>query len=196
MKPTRYNKHYPLILIISSFLCFNLTSCTPAFIATAIAGASIAYDKRTTGTIIDDESIELKASSRISGESFYNSSNLNITSYNLNLLIVGQVPSAKAKQIILTKLKTIPRVRKIYNELEIKKPLGIKQQAKDAWITGKIKTFLKTSKKTKKLQVKVVTENSSVYLLGIVSPKQANDITNVVRNISGVNKITRLFEYS
>lgn len=190
-----YQQSLAIYLILFA-LTLNLNGCTPLFIASTVAGLSIAYDKRTTGTILEDENIELKAYSRLSNEPFYNSSHLTINSYNLNLLIVGQVPSQQAKETILAKLKTIPRVKKIYNEIEIKKPLAFNLQAQDAWITGKIKTYLKTSSHTRELQIAVITENKNVYLMGLVSSKEADKITNLIRNISGVEKITRLFEYS
>lgn len=176
-------------------LLLGLISCTPVFVASTIAGLSVAYDKRTSGTILEDENIELKAYTRLSSEPFYSSSNLTINSYNLNILAVGQVPSIEAKETILAKLKTIPRVKKVYNELEIKKPIPFDDRAHDAWITGKIKTYLKANASTRKSQVAVVTENKKVYLMGIVTADQANKITNVVRTVSGVKQVTRLFEY-
>ena len=96
------------VLMTCLLLTINLNSCTPIFVAGTLAGLTIAYDKRTSGTILEDENIELKAYTRLSSEPFYTSSNLTINSYNLNLLVVGQVPSIEAKETILAKLKTIP----------------------------------------------------------------------------------------
>jgi osmotically-inducible protein OsmY len=155
-----------------------LHGCTAAVIGGAAAGGyMVAEDRRTVGTMTEDEGIELKASNRISSR-FKEAIHVNVTSYNRTVLLTGEVPDAATKATIERIVRAVENVRGVYNEIAI---AGVSSYV-DA---GKFHA----------LHVKVVTENSIVYLLGLVTKREAQDATEIARTTSGVQKVVRLFEY-
>ena len=137
-------------LFLISLIPILLSGCTAAVVgAGAVAGttASVAHDRRTTGTFIEDQAIELKAiKSFFSDKEIHDSSHINVTSYNTVVLITGETPSEDIRQRIVNIVKTIPKVTHVYDELTIAAPSSWTSRTSDSLITSKVKTKLLTLK--------------------------------------------------
>jgi osmotically-inducible protein OsmY len=160
-----------------------------------IAGTVVmSEDRRTVGTITEDTGIELKASSRI-GQKLKEGVHLNAFSFNRMLLLTGEMPDAAAREEAERIARGIENVRGVYNELVVSGVSSFTVRSNDSLITSKVKTRFLDSRKFNGIHVKVVTENSVVYLMGLVKREEANDATEVARTTSGVQKVVRVFEY-
>ena len=151
-------------------------------------------DRRSTGTMIDDEGIELRATNRIE-ERFKKTVHVNVTSYNRTVLLTGEVPNQAAKAEIERIAAGAGLVRSVTNELQVIDATSLGSRANDATITGKVKARFVDAAKFSALMVKVVTENSVVYLMGIVTEGEANEAVELARTTSGVKKVVKVFEY-
>jgi osmotically-inducible protein OsmY len=160
------------------------------------AGAAVlsALDRRTTGAQVDDEGIELRATNRVS-ERFGERVHVNITSYNRSVLITGEVPDARAKEEIEKIVMGVPNARAVTNDLEVMANATLGNRANDATITGKVKARFLDAGQFNVLHVKVVTERSVVYLLGIVTEAEAASAVEIARTTGGVRKVVRMFDY-
>jgi osmotically-inducible protein OsmY len=174
-----------------------LQGCAPAVVGGAATGASVAYDRRTTGTVIDDQGIEFKASYALfNNKEIYDQSHINVTSYNGVVLLTGETPSESLKQKVTAEVKRIPKVRRIHNELAIAAPSALPSRSSDGWITSKIKAKMTTDEQTDPFHVKVVTERGIVYLMGMLSRAEADRAVNLVKNTAGVQRVVKIFEYT
>lgn len=160
------------------------------------AGAAVAssVDRRTTGAQIDDEGIELRATNRVS-ERFGDRVHVNITSFNRSVLVTGEVPDAGAKAEIEKIINATPNVRSVTNDLQVAGNASLTSRASDATVTGKVKARFLDANKFNPLLVKVVTEASVVYLMGIVTEAEATAAVDVARTTGGVRKVVKVFEY-
>lgn len=151
--------------------------------------------ERTFAQQIEDESIETKAQVNLhAANAAYHEANLAIVSYNGYVLLAGQVATPELKDEATEVVKLIRGVRRIYNELEIASPSSVMTRSSDAWITTKVKTYLLGRSDTEGTRVKVVTEDGVVYLMGLVTREEAERISGVAADISGVQRVVRLFE--
>ncbi|GAB4296125.1 MAG: division/outer membrane stress-associated lipid-binding lipoprotein [Methylophaga sp.] len=174
-----------------------LQGCAPAVVGGAATGAAVAYDRRTTGTVIDDQGIEFKAAYALyNNKEIYDQSHINVTSFNGVVLLTGETPSESLKQKVTEEVKKIPKVRRIHNELAIAAPSALPSRSTDSWITSKIKAKMATDKQIDPFHIKVVTERGIVYLLGIVSRVEAEQAVNLVKNTAGVQRVVKIFEYT
>lgn len=172
-----------------------LHGCTAALIGGAAAGGyMVAEDRRTVGTMAEDEGIEIKASSRI-GNRFKEAIHVNVTSYNRTVLLTGEVPDAATKAEVERIARAVENVRGVYNELAIAGVSSYNVRSSDSLLTSKVKARFVDAGKFHALHVKVVTENSIVYLMGLVKKQEAQDATEIARTTSGVQKVVRVFEY-
>ena len=189
--------HKKIFLI--SLIPLLLSGCTAAVIgAGAAAGttAAVAHDRRTTGTFIEDQSIELKASkSFYSDKEIYDSSHLNVTSYNLVVLITGETPSEDIRNRIVNIVREISKVTHVYDELTIAAPSSWTSRTSDSLITSKVKTKLLTLDNFDGTRVKVVTEKGVVYLMGLLTRAESDVATKVAQETGGVQKVVKLFQY-
>ena len=160
-----------------------------------IAGTVVmSEDRRTVGTITEDTAIELKASSRIR-QKLKEGVHINAFSFNRMLLLTGEVPDAAAREEAERIARGIENVRGVYNELTVSGVSSFTVRSNDSLITSKVKTRFLDSRKFNGIHVKVVTENSVVYLMGLVKREEANDATEIARTTSGVQKVVRVFEF-
>lgn len=174
-----------------------LQGCATAVVTGAATGASVAYDRRTTGTVIDDQGVEFKASYALfNNKEIYDQSHINVTSYNGVVLLTGETPSESLKQKVTAEIKQIPKVRRIHNELAIAAPSALPSRSSDAWITSKVKAKMAADKQTKSYHIKVVTERGVVYLMGLVSRAEADAAVSVVKSSAGVQRVVKIFEYT
>lgn len=172
-----------------------MQGCEAVLVGGAVAtGVMLVEDRRTVGTVTEDQGIEFKASSRI-GERFKDGVHINVTSYNRMVLLTGEVPDAKAKADIERIARGVENVRGVYNELAVAGVSSLTTRTNDSILTSKVKARFVDAQKFNPLHVKVVTENSVVYLIGLVKKQEANDATEIARTTSGVQKVVRVFEY-
>jgi len=182
--------------IITLLLALPLLQGCGALVAggAAATGVVVSQDRRTVGTLTEDEGIEIKAASRI-GERFKDGIHINVTSYNRMVLLTGEVPDAAARTESERIAWAVENVRGVHNELAVAGVSSFTVRSNDTLITTKVKARLLDSQKLNPLHVKVVTENSVVYLMGIVTKDEADQATEIARTTSGVQKVVRVFEY-
>ena len=183
-----------LTLVTVALLTSNLTACAPVIIGGAASGGLMAADRRSSGAFVDDQTIELKAGSRIATE-LGDKVHVNVTSYNRNVLLTGEakdeVSKAKAESIA----KAVETVVHVNNELTVGFVSSISDRANDVFLSSKVKARMVTENRFPANQVKVVTEASVVYLMGLVTKKEAEDATEIARSTEGVTKVVKIFEY-
>ena len=169
--------------------------CAPLVVGGAAAGGvMVAQDRRTVGTLTEDEGIEIRVGARI-GETFRDLTHVNVTSFNRTVLLTGEVPDAAAKTEIERIARGVENVRSVYNETAVSGVTSYTARSNDGIITSKVKGRFVDSGKFNALHVKVVTENNVVYLMGLVKKQEAADPTEIARTTSGVQKVVRVFEY-
>ncbi|NBO41609.1 MAG: BON domain-containing protein [Betaproteobacteria bacterium] len=172
-------------------LCLN--ACAPILVAGFAGSAMVATDRRTSGSQLEDETIELRSSARIRdnlGEKVH----VNVTSYNRQVLLTGEVATERDKQSVVSLVEKVENVKAVVNELSVMPPTNLSSRSNDLIVTGKIKASLVDSRDLFANAFKIVTERNTVYVMGRVTQREANSATNVIRNVSGVNKVVRLFE--
>ena len=193
MSPT--TKQMLAKLILSITFISQFTACVPVVVGGAAAGGAMAADRRTTGIYVEDEDIELKAAHKIAialGESAH----VNITSYNRNVLLTGEVPTEAAKAKADALVKEITNTRTITNELIVATKSTLSSRSNDTYLTSIVKTQFVTENRFQANYVKVITENSVVYLMGIVNQTEADAAVDIARNTNGVTKVVKVFEYT
>lgn len=183
-----------LYLIALAFSAINLQGCVPVVATGAGTGVLIAEDRRTSGTFIEDQGIELKASSRLD-DKFKDTVHINITSYNRTVLMTGEAPTDAVKQEAEKIVRSVPNVGNILNELFIGGNSSYTSRSNDTYLTSKVKVRFVDTGKFQANHVKVVTENNVVYLLGMVTRKEAENAVEIARTTGGVQKVVKLFEY-
>ncbi|MDX1915841.1 MAG: BON domain-containing protein [Methylophilus sp.] len=181
-------------LILSIALASQIGGCVPAVVGGAAVGGSMATDRRTSGIYLEDENIELKATRKME-TNLGEYSHVSITSYNRNVLLTGQVPDAAKKALALTLMKEIENVRNITDEIVVGPKTSISTRTNDTYITSKVKAQFVTENRFNANHVKVVTEDSTVFLMGLVTKQEAEDAVDIARNNSGVEKVVKVFEY-
>ncbi len=179
--------------LAAALLATTLSGCAPLLIGGAAVGTLVAVDRRTSGSQLEDETIELRAKSRL-GEVLGSRAHINVTSYNRQVLLTGEVPDAATKQLVEQTVAKVDNVRSVVNELGVMSASTLTQRSTDAFITGKVKASLVDAKDLTATAFKVVTERGAVYLLGRVTQRESERATAVVRQISGVNRVVRVFE--
>lgn len=185
-------------LIILFLLCplFVLQGCAPVVVAGAAAGASVANDRRTAGTVLEDQSIELKAGSAIQAdEALSKSVHISVTSFNNIVLLTGQAPTRALREQVLEHVRSIDKVKGIHDEISVEDPTSFNTRSNDTWITTKCKSTLLGAKGLDATHVKVVTEDGVVYLMGLVTREEGNTAAKTVQQVTGVQKVVKVFEY-
>ena len=181
-------------LFAAALLVGSLTACVPLVIGGAMAGGTlVATDRRTSGAQLEDEGIELRGSSRLRtglGERGH----VNLTSYNRQVLLTGEVPTAQDKQLVEQIISRVENVTSVVNELAVVGNSSLTQRSGDALITGRVKAQLVDAPDLFANAFKVITERGTTYLMGRVTQREADRATNVVRSTSGVQKVIRIFD--
>ncbi len=173
-----------------------LSGCVPAVVAAGAAEVAIvANDPRTTGTQLDDQSIEFKVSSE-AGTRYANDVHLNVTSYNGVVLLTGEVPSTVIQDEITKLAQAQDKVRIVHNEMVVAPATDLGARTNDTYITSKVKTRLLGDDKFKAIYVKVVTERSVVYLMGIVPRSLGDAAAQTAATTEGVAKVVKVFEHA
>lgn len=171
-----------------------LSACVPLVVGGAAVGSAlVATDRRTSGTQLEDEGIELRSIGRIN-ENLGSRVHVNVTSYNRQVLLTGEVPSAQDRQLVEQIVSRVENVRAVANELAVLGASSLTQRSSDALITGKVKAAMVDTKDLFANAFKVVTERGVVYLMGRVTQREADRATEIARSTGGVQKVVRLLE--
>ncbi|WP_367847958.1 BON domain-containing protein [Rhodoferax sp. WC2427] len=172
----------------------SLSACVPLVIGgAAMGGAFVATDRRTSGAQLEDEGIELRANNRI-GQALSENAHINVTSYNRQVLLTGEVPTAADLQKLQDLVLKVENVRSVVNEVGVLGASSLSQRSSDTLVTGKVKATLVDAKDVQSNTFKVITERGVVYLMGRVSLREADRATELARSVSGVQKVVRVFD--
>ncbi len=172
----------------------GLQGCVPAVATGVGAGALMIADRRAGETYLADEAIEIRALNRIN-EKFGGKVHVNVTSYNMKVLLTGEVPDAGIRDEVEKAVAGIVNVKGVANELAVGPISSFSARSNDTYITSKVKARFIDANKFRANHVKVVTEASVVYLLGLVTRQEADDAVEIARTTAGVKKVVRIFEY-
>lgn len=192
------NKNLTLRLSVTILAGALLGGCAAAVVGGAATGATIAHDRRTTGTFIEDQEILIQAMRiRAGDEQLQQRSNISVATYNMQVLLTGQAESRELVDRYRARIEQIPRVRKVFDEVIVGAEGTWSEAASDTYLTTKVKLaiFDIGLEGFDPLRVKVVTSQDTVYLMGLLTPNEADAVTEKVRYLSGVKRVVRLFEY-
>jgi osmotically-inducible protein OsmY len=188
---------YALMLLLTVGLGLQGCIVLAAAGAGAATSAVVVNDRRPVQTITDDQNIEYTAHSEINQTPPLNqNSHISVVSYNHAVLLVGQVPSDSVRTQVEALVQSLPKVSRIYNQLQVRPETSMMQRSKDTWITTKVKANMLAEKNLNSGQIKVVTEDGAVYLMGIVTKHQSRVASDVARRVTGVKRVVTLFEYT
>ena len=177
-----------------ALLTSSLAACIPLVVGGAVVGGTlVANDRRTSGAQLEDEGIELRSNSRIRSN-FGDRVHVNVNSYNRQVLLTGEVPTAQDKALVEQIISRVENVSSVVNELAILSSPSLVQRSADALITGRVKAMLVDTKDLFANSFHVVTERGTTYLMGRVTQREADRATAVARGTSGVQKVVRIFE--
>jgi osmotically-inducible protein OsmY len=172
----------------------SLSGCAPLVLGgAAVGGALVAADRRTSGAQLEDEGIELRAANRL--RELGERAHINVTSYNRQALLTGEVPTDAARQQAEAIVARVENVRAVVNDLAVAAPSTLGQRSTDALITGRVKAAFVDAKDVQANAFKVVTERGAVYLMGRVTQAEAQRATEVARSQNGVQRVVRVFEF-
>ena len=187
-------KRLALLACAAGLVVGSLTACLPLVIGGAAAGGSLVVtDRRTSGAQLEDEGIELRGASRIRS-SLGERGHVNLTSYNRQVLLTGEVPTAQDKQLVEQIISRVENVSSVVNELVVAGNSSLGARSSDTLITGRVKAQFIDSPDLTSNAFKVVTERGTTYLMGRVTQREADRATNVARATSGVQKVIRIFD--
>ena len=187
------NWNFCATLLCVAVLGSTLAGCAPIVLGGAAMGALVATDRRTSGAQLEDEGIELRAAGRIR-ENLGDRVHVNVTSYNRQVLLTGEVPNAQDKQQVEQIVSRVENVRATVNELAVLGNTSLTQRSSDALTTGKIKASMIDARDLFANAFKVVTERGTTYLMGRVTQREATRATDIARSTGGVQKVVRLLE--
>lgn len=183
------------VLVLAQTL---LHGCVPAAVVGIAIGASVAHERRGATTVLDDQQIQLQAMADLSNDPDLKAhSRIGVTSYNYVVLLTGQTETAQLSQSAAEKISRIPKVRRVVNEIIIGPIASLTRESEDTWITSRVKFALTEINLPgfDPTRVKVVTETGVVYLMGLLSPEEADAAVEKARYIPGVEKVVKVFEY-
>lgn len=190
MKPQFQRVLYGALLLAS---LASLSACAPLIVGGAVMTGVVATDRRTTGTQLEDQTIEIKVASAVRqemGERIH----LNVLSFNRQVLLTGEVGTAADKERAEALARSQENVRAVVNDLAVMPISSLTQRSKDTVTTGRVKAAFVDAKDLQVNAIKVLTERGIVYLMGRVTPREAKRATDIARSTGGVTKVVRVFE--
>lgn len=187
-------QRYVTRVLLAAAVCGALGACAPLVVGGAVVTGMMATDRRTSGTQIEDEGIELRAASRLR-EALGDRGHVNATSYNRQVLLTGEVATAQDQALAEQVVAKVDNVRGTVNELAVMGASSLTSRSSDILISTKVKAAFVDERELSANAFKVVTERGTVYLMGRVTRAEAERATQVTRGISGVLKVVRIFDY-
>lgn len=158
-----------------------------------VGGAMVASDRRTSGMVVEDQGIEMKVGNSVN-ENLGERVHVNVTSYNRQVLLTGEVPNAQDKQLVERIVANTENVRNIVNELAIMGNSTFTQRSSDSITTGRVKAALVDAKDLFANAFKIVTERGTTYVMGRVTQREAKRATEIIAATSGVQRVVRVLE--
>lgn len=187
-------KSTPAMLLGTALLSALLSACAPAMFGGVIGTTLVATDRRTSGAQVDDEAIEIRGAAAMR-ENFGTNTHVNITGYNRQVLLTGEVANDQQRLQAEQLVSKLPNVRSIVNELAVGPASSLGDRSADALITARVKAAMVDTEDVFANVYKVVTERGTVYLMGRVTQREAQRATEVARGVGGVKRVVRVFEY-
>ena len=175
-------------------LSWALSACAPLIIGGAATSAIIANDRRTSGTFLEDANIELKVNSKMEA-SMNGRGHVSVTSFNRRVLLTGEVATPALKALASEIAKGVPNVALVVNELAVAGNASTSQRAADALLLSRVKFALISAPNIDASIAKVVADRGQIYLMGLMTEKEAGAVTEVVRRVSGVQAVVRVVEF-
>ena len=175
-------------------LAIGLQGCGLALLGGGVTAIQAMEDRRSSGTIFDDDGIETQVR-RALRERYGENTHVNVTSFNRSVLLTGEVPDEARRGEIEKIVHALANVRSVTNDLQVGVPSSFGARANDTLITTKVKGRLLDVNKVNPVHVKVVTEAGVVYLMGLVTEQESADAVEIARNTGGVIKVVKIFEY-
>lgn len=177
-------------------LVATIQGCAVATVVAVTAGATIVADRRSFSKQIDDQSIEFTAHNALSKQkAIAKNTNLHVISMNGSVLVIGQAPNTYLRDLAIKTIQDVPDIVVIHNQIRISSTTGVTTRSNDVWLTSRVKSALLANGKVNAKDIKVVTENSEVFLLGLVTKEEANIVIEITRNVNGVSRVFKAFEY-
>lgn len=192
------HKNYFVLAILISVAISNLSGCATAVVGGITAGAAVVHDRRTTGVVIDDQEIELRAAKlKFDHPEISERSNISITSYNLTVLLTGQAESQEVVLKFADMVSRLPRVKKVFNHVLIGAEGTFSESTNDVYLTSRAKLALFNVELPDfdPTRIKVVTSQGTVFLMGLVTREEGQKASDEVRYVSGVKHVVKVFEY-
>jgi osmotically-inducible protein OsmY len=190
----KQSRSFPLYSLAAALLAGALAGCAPLIVGTAAVGtAMVVTDRRSSGAQIDDETIEVRAASRLK-DALGDRVHINVSSYNRQVLLTGEAPTDAMKQQAEQIVSRVENVRGVVNDIAVMAPTSLTQRSNDTLITGKVRASFVDASDLQTSAFRVVTERGNVYLMGRVSAREADRATAIARQISGVQRVVRIFE--
>lgn len=187
----------PPVRLIATILVLSplLQSCVPLIVGAGVgAGVMMADDRRTSATVLEDQTIELKINNRIN-EKYEDQLHVNITSFNRFVLLTGEAPTEEIKQDLTIVALEVQNVRNVQNEVIVAGNSSLTSRSSDALLTSRIKGRLTQNKDVGANHVKVVTENGTAFLMGLVTRAEAESAAQTAATTSGAQRVVKVFEY-
>ncbi len=178
-------------LLASVLIASNLSGCAPLALGTAFGGALVVTDRRTSGTQLEDQGIEIKAANRIK-EAIGSAGHINVTAYNRVVLITGEAASEADKLTVEQVVARTENVRSVVNELAIMGSSSFTSRSNDVLIQAKVKANVVDARDLQANAFKVVVERGEVYLMGMVTEREATRGGEVAASVSGVQKVIKV----
>ena len=181
------------LALLSVSMVTALSACAPLIIGGAVVGSMMAIDRRTAGTQIEDEGIELRAASALR-TTLGDRVHVNITSFNRQVLVTGEALTALDRQQVEQVVGRMENVRSVVNEVAVMGHTSLSQRSSDVLVTSKVKAGLVDARDLSVNAFKVVTERGTTYLMGRVTKREADRATEIARGTNGVLKVVRMLE--
>lgn len=190
---------FPQPLAVLPLIVLLLQGCAPLMVGGAATTASVAHDRRTAGSFVEDQAIEMKAATELNAQpELKRQGHINVTSFNMIVLVSGEVPSEALRQRAGEMVGSIEKVRRVHNEVVVAAPSAMMSRTSDSLITAKVKTSLfriKGMENFDPTRVKVVTENGTVFLMGLLTHAEGDATARAASGVGGVQRVIKLFEY-
>lgn len=173
-----------------------LQGCAVATVVAITAGATMVADRRSFSKQIDDQSIELTSHNELAKhKGITENTNLQVVSVNGLVLVIGQAPNTYLRDLAIKTVRDVPNVIAIHNQIRIGSKTSVTTKSNDIWLTSKIKTALLANGQINAKDIKVVTENAEVFLLGLITKEEEKIVVEIARNVNGVKGVYKAFEY-
>jgi osmotically-inducible protein OsmY len=181
---------------VAALVAATLSGCIAIAVGGVATGAVVAHDKRTAGSVIEDQSIELKAHEAVNSDpELDEQAHIVVVSYNQIVLVAGQVPTEELRARAIKKISEIQKVRHVNDELTLATPTSFSTRSSDSLITAKVKAKLFGTDSLDASRIKVVTENGTVYLMGLITKTDSDVGAEVASKVGSVQRVVKLFEY-